>query len=284
MLKLIETTKELEEIRKSEISPVGFVPTMGNLHGGHISLLEEALKEFKTVYFSIFVNPKQFGPHEDFARYPRTLKEDLSLIENSLKQFPNSKVIVYAPKDPAEVFPETEGHTVSVLNLTGILEGEKRPGHFDGVTTVVYRLFELIRPKKAFFGLKDYQQWAVIKKMVNDLLLPIEIIGMPIIREDSGLALSSRNQYLTAEQRKTSLILSQSLKEIASLLSGKKENLKEAQAKIQKFKADPHWDYLEMRDADTLSSDLTKSSKITILGVYKLGSTRLLDNLQTEIK
>ncbi len=284
MLKLIDTTSELQELRKQESAPVGFVPTMGNLHAGHISLLEEALKEFKTVYFSIFVNPKQFGPNEDFARYPRTLKEDLNLIENSVKKFPNSKVIVYAPKDPAEVFPEIGGHTVSVLNLTGILEGEKRPGHFDGVTTVVYRLFELIRPKRAFFGLKDYQQWAVIKKMVNDLLLPIEIIGMPIIREDSGLALSSRNQYLTSEQKKIALILSQSLREITSLISGKKEKIKEAQATIQKIKADPHWDYLEIRDADTLSSDLTKSNKITILGVYKLGSTRLLDNLQTEIK
>lgn len=284
MLKVIDTTSELQEIRSHESDPVGFVPTMGNLHAGHISLLEEALKEFKTVYFSIFVNPKQFGPNEDFARYPRTLKEDLSLIENSLKQFPNSKVIVYAPKDPAEVFPASGGHTVSVLALTNILEGEKRPGHFDGVTTVVYRLFELIRPKKAFFGLKDYQQWAVIKKMVYDLRLPIEIKGMPIIREDSGLALSSRNQYLTTEQKKSSLLLSQSLREIASLINGNKDKLKEAQVKIEKFKADPQWDYLEMRDAETLSSDLTKSNKITILGVYKLGSTRLLDNLQTEIK
>lgn len=189
MLKVINTTAELQEMRKSDSAPVGFVPTMGNLHAGHISLLEEALKEFKTVYFSIFVNPRQFGPSEDFARYPRTLKEDLSLIEKSLNLFSNSNVIVYAPKDPAEVYPETGGHTVSVLGLTDILEGEKRPGHFDGVTTVVYRLFELIRPKKAFFGLKDYQQWAVIKTMVTDLLLPIEIIGMPIIREASGLAL-----------------------------------------------------------------------------------------------
>lgn len=284
MLKVIATTADLQAERETQQAPIGFVPTMGNLHAGHISLLEEALKEFKTVYFSIFVNPKQFGPNEDFARYPRTLKDDLSLIEKSLKRFPNSTVIVYAPKDSTEVFPETGGHTVSVLDLTGILEGEIRPGHFDGVTTVVYRLFELIRPKKAFFGLKDYQQWAVIKKMVSDLLLPIEIIGMPIIREDSGLALSSRNQYLSDEQKRISLVLSQSLKEIASLISGKKENLNEAQRKIQELKTDSHWDYLEIRDADTLSSELTKSNKITILGVYKLGSTRLLDNLQMEIK
>lgn len=284
MLKVINTTAELQEMRKSDSAPVGFVPTMGNLHAGHISLLEEALKEFKTVYFSIFVNPRQFGPSEDFARYPRTLKEDLSLIEKSLNLFSNSNVIVYAPKDPAEVYPETGGHTVSVLGLTDILEGEKRPGHFDGVTTVVYRLFELIRPKKAFFGLKDYQQWAVIKTMVTDLLLPIEIIGMPIIREASGLALSSRNQYLTTEQRKISLILSQSLRDIASLINGKKENLNKIQEKIRELKNDDNWDYLEIRDADSLSSDLAKSNRITIMGVYKLGSTRLLDNLQMEIK
>jgi pantoate--beta-alanine ligase len=284
MLKVVYTTRELEESRQQEEKAVGFVPTMGNLHAGHISLLESALKEFSTVYFSIFVNPKQFGPNEDFNRYPRTLKEDLNLIEKSLHKFPNSHVIVYAPKEPSEVFPEGKGHTVSVLGLTGILEGEIRPGHFEGVTTVVNRLLDLVKPKKAYFGLKDYQQWVVIKTMVKDLALPIDIIGMPIIREEEGLALSSRNQYLSDDQRKASLILSQSLKSLATILDHQKANIPKVINEIEQYTKDPQWNYLEIRDAETLSSQIENSKRVTILGAYQLGSTRLLDNLQMEIK
>jgi pantoate--beta-alanine ligase len=284
MLTVIYTTRELQERRQKEKQEVGFVPTMGNLHAGHLSLLESALKDFSTVYFSIFVNPKQFGPDEDFNRYPRTLKEDLNLIEESLSKFPNSHVIVYAPKETSEVFPEGKGHTVSVLGLTEILEGEIRPGHFEGVTTVVYRLLELVKPRKVYLGLKDYQQWVVIKTMVKDLALPIDIIGMPIIREEEGLALSSRNQYLSDDQKKASLILSQSLRCLADILAHNRENLPKVMRQITEYKEDPQWNYLEIRDAETLSSQIENSKRVTILGVYQLGSTRLLDNLQMELK
>ncbi|HXH75766.1 MAG TPA: pantoate--beta-alanine ligase [Bacteriovoracaceae bacterium] len=284
MVKVITTTDELIQNRIEEKSDVGFVPTMGNLHDGHISLLETALKDLSTVYFSIFVNPKQFGPDEDFKRYPRTLKDDISLIESMMHQFPNSKVIVYAPKETKEVFPDTFSHTISVEGLSKILEGEIRPGHFDGVTTVVYRLFELVKPKKAYFGLKDYQQLMVIKQMVRDLALPVDVVGLPIIREQNGLAFSSRNQFLSPDERIKSLTLSKTLEEVAALINKKRSNLAIAKSRIEKSLQDKNWNYLEIRDAETLGEDLSRSSKLTLLGVYQLGSTRLLDNLQMEIE
>lgn len=284
MVKLIRVTEELVRERGQEKNAVGFVPTMGNLHAGHISLLERALSEYKTVYFSIFVNPKQFGPNEDFNRYPRTLENDIKLIEEATARFPNSNVIVYSPKDPKEVFPEGADQTISVWKLSAILEGAIRPGHFDGVATVVYRLFDLVKPDSAYFGLKDYQQYLVIKEMVKDLQLPIKIVGMPIIREEAGLALSSRNQYLSVEQKEVSLILSRTLKEITNILEGKKANVDVAKSYIEKALKDKNWNYLEMRDAETLSEDISDSTNITILAVYQLGTTRLLDNTQVELK
>jgi pantoate--beta-alanine ligase len=165
MIKCILKTSELIKERETELLDIGFVPTRGNLHQGHISLLIEALKEFKTVYFSIFVNPKQFGPSEDFNRYPRTLERDIELIKNSLLQFPDSKVIIYSPENPEEVFPKDGQQVISVNGLSTVLEGKIRPGHFDGVATVVYRLFDVVKPSKAYFGLKDYQQYLVIANL-----------------------------------------------------------------------------------------------------------------------
>ena len=284
MVTLISTTAELIETRKNEKKPIGFVPTMGNLHVGHISLLERALSEYETVYFSIFVNPKQFGPNEDFNRYPRTLENDLNLIKAATARFPNSRVIVYSPKDPKEVFPPGANQTISVSGPSEMLEGALRPGHFEGVATVVYRLFDLVKPDSAYFGLKDYQQYLVIKKMVQDLLMPIKIVGMPIIREESGLALSSRNQYLSPEQKEASLILSRTLKKIADILDGKKTNMEAALAFAKEVVSDKNWYYLDFRDAETLSEDISNSNQLTILAVYQLGTTRLLDNMQVEIK
>lgn len=276
MVKLITSTTELRNERKSD-DKIGFVPTMGNLHQGHISLLERALSEYQTVYFSIFVNPKQFGPNEDFNRYPRTLENDVKLIEQSAQRFPNSKIVVYSPKDPKEVFPENDNQTISVHGLSTDLEGKIRPGHFDGVATVVYRLFELMKPDTAYFGLKDYQQYLVIKQMVKDLAMPIKIQGMPIIREAEGLAMSSRNQYLSPEQRQASLLISRTLKEIETKL---KSGLPETKTYIAEKLKDPNWDYLELRDAETFSPDLTHSKNITVVAVYRMGTTRLLDNIQ----
>lgn len=280
MVKLITDTSALKEERKAD-GKIGFVPTMGNLHQGHISLLERALSEYNTVYFSIFVNPKQFGPNEDFNRYPRTLENDIKLIEKTTERFPNSKVVVYSPKDPKEVFPEGDNQTISVQGLSTDLEGKLRPGHFDGVATVVYRLFELMKPDTAYFGLKDYQQYLVIRQMVKDLNLFIKIQGMPIIREAEGLALSSRNQYLSPEQKEGSLLISRTLKEIERLM---KFNLAEARDYIAEKLKDPNWDYLEIRDSETFSQDVSSSKNITVLAVYRMGKTRLLDNIQVEIK
>lgn len=284
MVTLIRETSELIQTRKTETDSVGFVPTMGNLHEGHISLLERALNEHKTVYFSIFVNPKQFGPNEDFNRYPRTLENDLNLIKKSAERFSNSRVVVYAPHDPQEVFPEGKGQTISVQHLSTVLEGKIRPGHFDGVATVVYRLFELVQPKTAYFGLKDFQQYHVIKQMVKDLALPVTIIGMPIIREEAGLALSSRNQYLSTEQKEVSLILFKTLSKIKNIIQHNPKNRPEVHSFIQEMLKDKNWNYLELRDSETFSEDISQSKNITALAVYQLGTTRLLDNMQIEIK
>jgi pantoate--beta-alanine ligase len=284
MIKYILKTSELIKEREAELLDIGFVPTMGNLHQGHISLLIEALKEFKTVYFSIFVNPKQFGPSEDFNRYPRTLERDIELIKNSLLQFPDSKVIIYAPENPEEVFPKDGQQVISVNGLSTVLEGKIRPGHFDGVATVVYRLFDVVKPSKAYFGLKDYQQYLVIKQMVNDLALPIKIQGMPIIREIEGLALSSRNQYLTAEQKSTSLILFNTLSTLKDMINQKRVNIPKAKSFITEALKDPQWNYLEIRDSETFSDDISHSKNITILAVYQMGTTRLLDNMQVEVQ
>jgi pantoate--beta-alanine ligase len=278
-----KTTADLIKEREGLNETVGFVPTMGNLHQGHLSLLEQALSEYKSVFFSIFVNPKQFGPNEDFNKYPRTLEDDLRLLEASAKKFPDRKIIVYAPSAPQEVFPSGHNQTISVHGLSTVLEGKIRPGHFDGVATVVYRLFELVKPHKAYFGLKDYQQYLVIKQMVKDLALPIRIQGMPIIREHNGLALSSRNQYLSSEQRESSLILFKTLSRLKEILNGKSSNLPKAKDFIKEITRNENWNYLEMRDSETFSEDMTHSHNITILAVYQMGTTRLLDNMQVEL-
>jgi pantoate--beta-alanine ligase len=284
MVKIIKSSLDLINERSLDTKQIGFVPTMGNLHDGHLSLLEKALTDNDVVYFSIFVNPKQFSPTEDFQKYPRTLSEDVSKIENTEKKFQNKKIVIFAPPTPEEIFPGDFNQTISVVELCNTLEGKQRPGHFDGVATVVFQLFQLIRPNKAYFGLKDFQQYLVIRKLVRDLAMPTEIIGMPTVRDFSGLALSSRNQYLSDQQREQALILPQSLKKIADIIEGKKENLAHAKLEIDRLIMDKNWNYLEMRDAENLSTDLTSSSQIAILGVYQLGTTRLLDNIQLGIK
>jgi len=284
MVTLITSGPTLIADRNLEKNQIGFVPTMGNLHEGHISLLEKALENNETVYFSIFVNPKQFGPHEDFQKYPRTLSFDMAKIEECAKKFPHKKIVVFAPTDPQQVFPQDDEQTISVVNLGQIIEGKIRPGHFDGVASVVYQLFHLIKPHKAYFGLKDYQQYLVIRQMVKDLVLPIEIIGMPTVREKTGLALSSRNQYLSLEEKKQALTLAHGLKKVAQLIDGKKENLPKAKREIDLLRLDSNWNYFEMRDAETLSEELTLSGRITLLGVYQIGATRLIDNMQLEIE
>ncbi len=283
MIKLIQTSEELLKHRKNQ-DKVGFVATMGNLHEGHVSLLEAGFKDFDHMYFSIFVNPTQFGPTEDFDKYPRTIEKDLALIEACLKKYPHKSVTVFNPKDVYEIYPKDFKLQISIQEMNKILEGEHRPTHFDGVTTVVYRLFALINPTKSYFGLKDFQQYIVIKKMVADMLLPVEIVGMPIIRETTGLALSSRNQYLNPVQKETALILSKTLNHLKELINGKKENLALAQDYIRTMIKDPNWDYLTIRETNTLTEKIENQSSLVILAVYRQEKTRLLDNMQLEVK
>ena len=283
MVLVHHSTDALISERSSESSTVGFVPTMGNLHQGHISLLREALKHDAVVYFSIFVNPKQFGPSEDFNLYPRTLEDDLKLIRKVNEELPSAKIVVYAPASPEEVFPAGYDQKVNVPELSEQLEGAFRPGHFEGVATVVYRLFEIVKPREAYFGLKDFQQYLVIKNMAKDLQLPVKVTGMPIIRDHDGLALSSRNQYLNSEERKESLILSQTLNKVKNILNGNRKNLPEAKQFIQNTLKDPRWNYLELRDGNNLAEDMSHSNTVALLGVFQLRNTRLLDNIQMEL-
>lgn len=283
MIKLITKTEDFIHLRQTIKSPSGFVPTMGNLHQGHLSLVKEALKEYDFVFFSIFVNPKQFGPNEDFNRYPRTLDQDMRLLTDLSFHHPHKEIIVFAPENPNEVFGKENDINISSHELGTILEGAIRPGHFDGVVSVVYRLFQLVKPTTAYFGLKDYQQCLVIDQMVQEYKLNIKLHFMPIIREDSGLALSSRNQYLSIDEKKEGLILSQTLKEIMSIIDYKKSNLNKAQLRIKEVLKDNRWNYLELRDAQSLSPDIKNSHRITLLGVFQLRTTRLLDNMQMEI-
>ena len=284
MVITITDTQELINHRKLQKGEVGFVPTMGNLHAGHISLLEKALIDFMVVYFSIFVNPKQFAPNEDFAKYPRTLQQDIDLIEALAKKHPKSDIIIYAPKDSAEIYPQGYDQAVFVSGISSLLEGARRPTHFDGVTTVVYRLFEIVKPTRAYFGLKDYQQYLIVKKMVKDLQLPIDIKGMPIVRETTGLALSSRNQYLSKEEREVALTLSKTLHQAKDILQGSRTNIPKVQAFLSDVIKDPRWNYLELKDSETLSEDVSRSTSVTLLGVFQLGTTRLLDNMQLELQ
>jgi pantoate--beta-alanine ligase len=273
MIKIIRSQKELDQLRTQVSSQIGFVPTMGNLHQGHLSLLKRSLDENELSIFSIFVNPTQFAPHEDFNQYPRTLQNDVNLIESITPT--KREVWIFAPEKNEDIYPE--GSTTSIRNssLGSILEGAIRPHHFEGVLSVVYQLFKIIRPHQAYFGLKDYQQYILIKKMNQDLRLGIHIHGCPIIRNENGLALSSRNQYLKDDETIHALHLTQTLKKLKSMIE--KNDLEQFKIEREKILTDKRWNYLELRDAQTLSEHFT-SKEVVLLGVLQIGLTRLLDN------
>lgn len=278
MIQLISTRQEWLSIRRQISGSLGLVPTMGNLHQGHLSLIERALQENDHILVTIFVNPKQFGPNEDFERYPRTLEKDIDLIK-SLERKKDQKVFVFAPSSMTEVYPENFSSVIQVKGLTEKLCGLTRPGHFDGVTTVVYQLFQLAQAQQAYFGQKDFQQFKVIEKMVKDLALPVTVHCCPIVRDDQGLALSSRNQYLTNEQKEVALILSRHLRLIASSLKEKKNTGPLIAEMLEKSDTQLTWEYLEILDAHNLE-ELNKSTETAVvLGALKVGSTRLIDNL-----
>jgi pantoate--beta-alanine ligase len=280
---IIETLPLLRQhIRRlrMEGKRVALVPTMGNLHDGHMKLVDEAKARADVVVVSIFVNPMQFDRPEDLARYPRTLQED------SEKLNKRKVDLVFAPS-AQEIYPQgTENHTfVDVPGLSTMLEGASRPGHFRGVSTIVSKLFNLIQPDIACFGEKDFQQLALIRKMVADMGFDIEIVGVPIIRAKDGLALSSRNSYLTSDQRKIAPGLYKVLSNVAEKLQNGERDQQEIIAIAEQelnekgFRADD----IQIRDADTLL-DLTDSSKrAVILMAAWLGQARLIDNKMVEL-
>ena len=279
----IETLPLLrQQIRRlrMEGKRVALVPTMGNLHDGHMKLVDEAKARADVVVVSIFVNPMQFDRPEDLARYPRTLQEDCEKLNKRKVD------LVFAPS-VKEIYPNgTETHTyVDVPGLSTMLEGASRPGHFRGVSTIVSKLFNLVQPDIACFGEKDFQQLALIRKMVADMGFDIEIVGVPIMRAKDGLALSSRNGYLTAEQRKIAPGLYKVLSSIADKLQAGERDLDEIIAiagqelNEKGFRADD----IQIRDADTLLEVTEKSKRAVILIAAWLGDARLIDNKMVEL-
>lgn len=280
---IIETLPLLRQhIRRlrMEGKRVALVPTMGNLHDGHMTLVDEAKRHADVVVVSIFVNPMQFDRVDDLARYPRTLQEDCEKLNKRHVD------LVFAPA-PADIYPQgTDTQTyVEVPGLSTMLEGASRPGHFRGVSTIVSKLFNLVQPDVACFGEKDYQQLALIRKMVADMGYDIEIVGVPIVRAKDGLALSSRNGYLTAEQRKIAPALSKVMNEIADQLKAGERNDDEmialaGQALNEKgFRSDD----IQIRDADTLLELTENSKRAVILMAAWLGQARLIDNKTVEL-
>jgi pantoate--beta-alanine ligase len=280
---IIETLPLLrQQIRRlrMEGKRVALVPTMGNLHDGHMKLVDEAKARADVVVVSIFVNPMQFDRSEDLARYPRTLQEDCEKLNKRKVD------LVFAPS-VKEIYPNgTETHTyVDVPGLSTMLEGASRPGHFRGVSTIVSKLFNLVQPDIACFGEKDFQQLALIRKMVADMGFDIEIVGVPIMRAKDGLALSSRNGYLTAEQRKIAPGLYKVLSSIADKLQAGERDLDEIitiagqELNEKGFRADD----IQIRDADTLLEVSETSKRAVILVAAWLGDARLIDNKMVEL-
>ena len=253
---------------------IGFVPTMGNLHQGHLNLVREARKLCDVVVVSIFVNPIQFGPNEDFDNYPRTLEQDQQLLADV------GCDIVFAPTVEQMYGNKPRLTNISVSGITNDLCGLQRPGHFDGVAVVVTKLFNIVQPNYAFFGQKDYQQLAVIRQFVQDLNIPLEVIGVPIARSEDGLALSSRNGYLSEQERATAPVIFQSLKTAEQQLHTGK-TLEEALAGIRQTLTDAGLvvDYIAVRTPELQKID-EFNQDVVILIAAKLGKTRLIDNLQ----
>lgn len=257
---------------------IGFVPTMGNLHEGHLTLVREAKKICDVVVVSIFVNPIQFGAGEDFDSYPRTLEQDSRLLADV------GCDIIFAPSVEQMYGSQPRLTNISVGQITDDLCGKSRPGHFDGVAVVVTKLFNIVQPDYAFFGQKDYQQLAVIRQLVQDLNIPLEVIGVPIVRAQDGLALSSRNGYLTEEQRATAPKIYQLLKQAEQdLHEGKALSAVLAIISDQLTQAGFVVDYVEARQPN-LQPIEQFTQNLVLFVAAKLGSTRLIDNLQVEYK
>ncbi len=259
---------------------IGLVPTMGALHRGHLALIERARRECSTVIASIFVNPKQFGPTEDFSKYPRTFESDREMLERAGVDF------LFAP-EAAEIYPQGFSSYVQVDGLSERLEGRSRPGHFRGVATVVMKLLQIVQPNFAYFGRKDAQQSRIITQMTRDLNLDAEIVVCPIVREPDGLAMSSRNAYLNAEERKAATVLHRALDAAKNELGAGVRDALQLQTTLRRkldYERLATVDYAEIVDSEAFEPvvRVSKSSYI-VLAVF-IGKTRLIDNLYIEPK
>jgi pantoate--beta-alanine ligase len=274
-MQVVKTIPELRTLRQQLSGSVGFVPTMGYLHQGHMALVKQARIENSAVIVSIYVNPSQFGPREDFASYPRDLDQDLELLRRE------GAYIVFVPSD-AEMYPPEFSSWIDVEKVTERLEGAYRPGHFRGVATVVAKLFNIVQPSRAYFGQKDAQQVVVIKRMVTDLNMGLEIVAVPTIRESDGLAMSSRNVYLNPEERGAAKVLFKALTLAQELGQGGQKDAEEIRRQMTSLiEKEPlaRIDYVSIADAETLEElSLIDRAALASLAV-RIGSTRLIDNM-----
>lgn len=277
--KIEEVRKNINEWKKQGLS-VGLVPTMGALHDGHLSLIKKAVETCDKVVVSVFVNPIQFCPGEDLDKYPRTLEQDVNMCEKA------GVSVVFAPS-PSEMYGDGQIRSNDFLTYVippffyvNKLCGKSRVGHFDGVCTVVNKLFNIVQPDYAFFGQKDAQQLIIIKKMVKDLNIPVEIVGCPIVREDSGLALSSRNKYLSESDKQDALALSKILNNIKSCYQKGITDVSALKETAFQFLTSAHeLEYLEFADSDNLEEKTTADDNTRVFIACKVGGVRLIDNI-----
>jgi pantoate--beta-alanine ligase len=277
-MKIIERIDAMRKLRHKLTEPIGLVPTMGYLHEGHLALVRWARAENPSVVVSIFVNPTQFGPQEDFSSYPRDTKRDLALLSKE------GADVVFMPS-VAEMYPGQFDGWVEVGKVTERLEGASRPGHFRGVATVCAKLFNIVQPTKAYFGQKDAQQAVVIKKMVADLNMNLEIVTVPTVREPDGLAMSSRNTYLNPEERKAAVVLYQALSLAQRLWSHGETDanrLRQEMTKLIQKQPLANIDYVSVANAKTLDELDTVSPPALVSLAVKIGRTRLIDNVVLE--
>lgn len=271
---VIHTQKELVETLK-KLTNIAFVPTMGNLHDGHVKLIEEALKKTKYVVVSIFINPLQFNSKDDFKNYPRTLDEDLLMLQKLDVPF------VFVPSKE-DIIDSSQTIEIHLSDIANDLCGRFRPGHFNGVATIVCKLFNLIQPELAFFGKKDFQQLFLIKELVKQLNYPIHIIAIDTVRHKDGLAKSSRNNLLSKEDRKKAPQLFELMNAMKEKVMQKKLSFKEIESDAERLLNDSGWivDYLAIRSAQSLKTPVHHEKQMVILGAATLGSVRLIDNIE----
>jgi pantoate--beta-alanine ligase len=271
----VESVRALVKGARDQGKKIGLVPTMGALHIGHVSLIEAAVEQTGFVVVSIFVNPTQFGPGEDFEKYPRPFEQDLQICKEK------GVAVVFAPT-PQEVYPQENVTWVTVEKLTEPLCGRFRPGHFRGVTTVCAKLFNIVQPDVAFFGQKDAQQVVVIKRMVADLNMPLEIVVCPTVREPDGLAVSSRNKYLTKDQRRDAICIYESLQKCREMIEAGSKDARQIITEMRKILEQipsAGIEYVSLVDAETLQSVDKVTGKVLAAVAVRIGPARLIDNM-----